>query len=146
MEPKCSLLRLQQPITYPLSESDQYSSRPLSNFLKSHLNIIFQSTSGSTEWSLSLRFPHQNPALTCPFSHTSVSLITYSKRMLNFPRKYFTVFSLIRHRISSFYTDSRVYSSSCNYITMLLRFSCTCKAFNPTVNGQYCSRIEKYHN
>src|SRR5215813_1550456 len=41
-----------------------------SNFPKIHLNIILSSTSGSTQWSLSLRFPHQNPVHTSPLPHT----------------------------------------------------------------------------
>ena len=42
-----------------------------SHFLKIHLNIILSSMSGSPQWSLSLRFSHQNPVHTSPFPHTS---------------------------------------------------------------------------
>ena len=41
-----------------------------SHFLKIHLNIILPSTSGSPQWSLSFRFPHQNPVHTSPLPHT----------------------------------------------------------------------------
>ena len=43
---------------------------PTSHFLKIHLNIIFPSMSGAPHWSLSLRFPQQNPVYASPLTHT----------------------------------------------------------------------------
>ena len=43
---------------------------PTSHFLKIHLNIILSSMPGSPKWSLSFRFPHQNPLYTSPLPHT----------------------------------------------------------------------------
>jgi len=47
---------------------------PTSHFLQIHLNIILPSTPGSPKWSLSFRFPHQNPVYTSPLPHTRYML------------------------------------------------------------------------
>jgi hypothetical protein len=41
-----------------------------SNFLKIHFNIFLPSTSGSPQWPLSLRFPHQHPMHPSLLPHT----------------------------------------------------------------------------
>ena len=43
---------------------------PTSHFRKIHLSIILSSTPGSPNWSLSLRFPHQNSVYASPLPHT----------------------------------------------------------------------------
>jgi hypothetical protein len=43
---------------------------PTSHFLEIHFTIILPSTSGSPQWYVSLRFPHQNPVHASPLPHT----------------------------------------------------------------------------
>jgi hypothetical protein len=50
---------------------------PTSHFLKIYLNIILPSTPGSPQWSLFLKFPHQNPIHASLPSRTVHSPITY---------------------------------------------------------------------
>ena len=69
MEPKDSLLHSQVPATCPYPEPPRSSPYPTSHFLKIHLNIIFPSVHGSPLWSLSRRFPHQNPVHASPLPH-----------------------------------------------------------------------------
>ena len=65
MEPEGSLLRLQEPSTFPYHEPVQSSPCPLqSHFLKLPSNIIFPSTPGSSTLSLYFRFSHHNPVCT----------------------------------------------------------------------------------
>ena len=51
--------------TRHLSLSSPYPPIPLP---EDHLNIILPSTPGSPQWSLYLRFPHQNPVYVSPLS------------------------------------------------------------------------------
>ena len=67
MEHTSSLQQPQVPAPVPvMSQLDPFHN-PTYYFLKIHLNIIPPSTSWSPQWSLSLRFPHQNLVHTSPF-------------------------------------------------------------------------------
>jgi len=56
-------------ITAFLSQLDSVHI-PTSHFLMINLNIIFPSTPRSPKWSLSVRFPHQNPVYVSLLPHT----------------------------------------------------------------------------
>jgi len=48
-----------------------------SHFLKIHLNIILLFTPGFPKWSLSLRFPYQNPVNASPLPHTRYMSLSF---------------------------------------------------------------------
>jgi len=58
------------PATCPYTEPARSSPYLTSHFLKIHFNIILPATLWSSKWSLSLRFPHQNPVYTSSLPHT----------------------------------------------------------------------------
>ena len=67
MEPEGSLPQSQLSATCPYPEPADPVHTPTSHFLNIHLNIIHPSSPASSQWSLSLRFPHQNPVHASPF-------------------------------------------------------------------------------
>jgi hypothetical protein len=72
MKPEGWLPNSQVPATCLYPEPAQSSSNPhIHHFLKIHLNIIFQSTPGSPQWFLFLRFPQQNTVHTSPLPHSA---------------------------------------------------------------------------
>ena len=58
------------PPPVPIPSQLDIVHNPKSHFLNICLIIIHPSTPGSSKWSLSLRFPHQNPVYTSPLPHT----------------------------------------------------------------------------
>ena len=69
METEGSSPKSQVPATCPYPVPVQSSSHPIPHSENS-FNITLPSTSGSPKWSLSFRFPHQNPAYASPLPHT----------------------------------------------------------------------------
>jgi len=70
MEPEGSLPNSQLPATCPYSGPARYVPYlTTTHFLKIHLNVILPLTPVYPKWSLSLRFPHQNPVYASLLPH-----------------------------------------------------------------------------
>jgi len=69
MQPVSSILHSQVPVASPSPETTRCSPCPTSHFLTFHPNIILPSTPRSSKWSLSFRFPQQNPVYASPAHH-----------------------------------------------------------------------------
>jgi len=64
----------------PYIEPDQFSLYSLSNFLKIYFNITLSCMPTSSKWSLSIKFPHQNPVCSSPLLHT----VSFSSTLYGF--------------------------------------------------------------
>jgi hypothetical protein len=70
MGPESSLQHSQVPATCLCPEPAQTIPYPHIPFLKMRLNVIIPSTPVYPQWSLSLRFSHQNPVHASALTHT----------------------------------------------------------------------------
>ena len=98
MEPEGSLTHSQASATYLYLGQPNPVHKPTSHLLEIHPNIIHPSTPMSPHWSLSLRFPHQDPIhpLSSPIRATAPQLV---KKFPPFyaTRRFITAFTSARH-------------------------------------------------
>jgi len=112
VKPESSLLHSQVPATCPSLSQLNPVHTPTSHFLKIQLNIILPSMPGSPKWSLTLRFPHQNPLYASPLPspicttcHSHLSLL------------YIITWTILGEEYRSFS------SSLCSFLHSFLTFS-----------------------
>ena len=85
---------------------------PTSHLLKIHLNIILPSTPASPQWSLSLRFSHQNPVYGFPLPHTRYMPRPSHSSRFDHPNNIWWAVQIVKLLIGSYKT---AYTDVCQY-------------------------------
>jgi len=83
MKPKIHYRVHKCPPPVPVVSNIDPVRTPTSHSLKTHLNIMVPSSPGSPKWSLSLRYPRQNPEYVSPLPQTR-----YMPRLSHYPPFY----------------------------------------------------------
>jgi len=113
MESEGSLPHSQGSATCPSPESHQSNPIhvPPTHFLKDHLNLFtLQSLPRCSRWSVSLRFPDQNPVCASPphvLRTTPISFLIWSPEQFVMKPRSSSLCSLLHYLVTSSHLDAR---------------------------------------